>query len=140
MSVVRGRRVRKKQIGSTTAAPKAQPSNSMFTISNRTNFRAPIMNAKTISPASGIPATEAIEAILARRPLSSGLPSIEMTCGAERLHAAKQGTGKLASTNATSTMSPTPNVTEESSSPTSAAQPTERAHHRSACRSSQAAM
>ena len=52
MSVVSDRLVRRRQMGSATTAPSAQPSSSMFTTSNRMKFRAPIMKANTMSPAS----------------------------------------------------------------------------------------
>ena len=54
-------------MGSATTAPSAQPSSSMFTTSNRMNFRAPIMKANTMRPASGMPDTEAKDASRARR-------------------------------------------------------------------------
>lgn len=153
MSVVSGRLVRRRQMGSATTAPSAQPSSSMFTTSNRMNFRAPIMKANTMRPASGMPDAEAKDASRARR-VGAGDSAASCTDDAApaalappprspgrapprgRFHAARQGTGKLASTSTTNTMSPTPKVVEDSRSPTSAAQPTERAHHKSAWRRS----
>ena len=96
-------------------------------------------------PASGMPDTEAKDASRARR-VGAGDSAASCTDDAApaalappprgRFHAARQGTGKLASTSTTNTMSPTPKVVEDSRSPTSAAQPTERAHHKSAWRRS----